>query len=420
MPYRRTALLHSWIPLAAALLAGCADVQPMEPVQARRAATLLSQDGPEGPLPPKLTSSAPHYPVVAQYIIYREFVRLHKDAPKLIRQGEPYWQYVEKRLMELYPGTGYRGMVRDAHEGMRRYRAAWADYDRRRRQFTATTSEPCGDYDYQVEPSCPTEPTDPYYQDVNPYGYDEDASWAGQTESEPDPNATPTLQQEFDHLQMTAVEQDEMYYYESLAWETSDGYQPMMSASSRDEAIRTAAGPRRGDDVQAQWLIAGAAAAIGYGGYVYWRAKVTQDRAEQRSTAAFPLLARDNTQRDAHRHIFGNVMLRAYVGEAVTFAIATAHEARNPNLPVGHMMDFHNNDLGRSVKYKHFRGNFFTDFLQWENWSGRVARYVADTRNGEFISDWATDPGSISWGSAWDRKWLVPRWKYIYFSQASS
>ncbi|HEV2150395.1 MAG TPA: hypothetical protein VGR37_23550 [Longimicrobiaceae bacterium] len=353
-----------------------------------------------------------------QYIIYREFVNRHHDAAKLIRQGEPYWEYVEKRLLELYPGTGYRGMVRDAHEDMRRYRTAWAAYQTRLQEFNTAGEAICPFQDHSTDPTvvastCTYE--DPY---ANPYGYDDDPSWSGQTEVEPDPYATPTLEEEIHRLQMTQPETEQMYYYESLSWQTEHGVQPL-SAASRDDLIR-AAGEGRGQGseltVQGPWLLAGAAAALGYGGYVYWRAKVTQERAETRSQALFPLLARDDTQRDAHRHIFGSVMLRAYVGEIVAHAITDYHERTSPNLPVGHVMDYHNNSLGRSVKYKHFRGNFFTDFLQWENWSGRVYRYVSDTRNGEFILEWQANRTSTTFSQAWSREASVPGWKYIYFS----
>jgi hypothetical protein len=347
---------------------------------------------------------------VAQYIVYREFVNRHPDAAKLIRQGEPYWQYVEKRLMELYPGTGYRGMVRDAHEDVRRYRAAWAGYQARLQDIGAMVIEPCTSIDGG---SCPY---------ANPYGYEDDPSWEGQTETEPDPYATPTLEEEVQTLRMTQPETSEMYYYESLAWQTVHGYQPL-GATSTDDLIREAGAGRRPDGemtVQSPWLLAGAAASLGYIGYVYWRARVTQGRAENRSTALFPGLGRDDTRRDAHRHIFGSVMLRAYVGEAVAHAITDYHERTSFNFPVGHVMDYHNNDLGRSVKYKHFRGNFFTDFLQWENWSGRVYRYVTDTRNGEFITGWFENGSGTTWDAAWSRESAVPRWKYIYFSNQTT
>jgi hypothetical protein len=393
-------------------LVACQDVnRPTAPEQPVRPA-LSRGTTPEVPRPPKFETATPRYPAVVQYIIYREFVNRHQDAAKLIRQGEPYWQYVEQRLMELYPGTGYRGMVRDAHEGMRRYRAAWAGYQDQLQDFNAAVVEPCTNVD---GPSCTYE--DPY---ANPYGYGDDPSWDGQTEVEPDPYATPTLEEEIQTLRMTQPETSEMYYYESLAWQTVHGYQPLSAATS-DDLIRAAgAGRRPGGEVtvQSPWLLAGAAASLGYIGYVYWRAKVTQERAENRSTALFPNLNRDDTQRDAHRHIFGSVMLRAYVGEGVTHAITDYHESNSYNLPVGHVMDYHNNALGRSVKYKHFRGNFFTDFLQWENWSGRVYHYVTDPRNGEFISTWQANPAGTTWSDAWSREASVPRWKYIYFSNA--
>jgi hypothetical protein len=406
MKLRRVSRLLLALPLA--LLFGCLDsTHPTTPEQAPAPSRSAR---PEAPRPPRLETAAPRYPAVAQYIVYREFVNRHPDAAKLIRQGEPYWQYVEKRLMELYPGTGYRGMVRDAHQDVQRYRAAWAGYQARLEDFNATVIEPCTNADGNT---CTV--GDP---DTNPYSYDDDPSWDGQTEPEPDPYATPTLEEEIQTLRMTQPETSEMYYYEALAWQTVHGYQPL-GATSTDELIRAAgAGRRPGSEmtIQSPWLLAGAAASLGYFGYVYWRAKVTQDRAENRSTALFPGVGRDNTQRDAHRHIFGSVMLRAYVGEAVAHLITDFHEQTNSNLPVGHVMDYHNNDLGRSVKYKHFRGNFFTDFLQWENWSGRVYRYVTDTRNGEYISEWYTNQTEITWSAAWNRESVVPRWKYIYFS----
>jgi hypothetical protein len=90
------------------------------------------------------------------------------------------------------------------------------------------------------------------------------------------------------------------------------------------------------------------------------------------------------------------------------------HEQNNPNPPKGRVMDFHNNDIGREVKYEYFRDHWFWDRWDWREWARRVRDYVNDTGNAEFIQEWKT--GNPSESEAWARQQYVPKWKYIYFA----
>ncbi len=70
-------------------------------------------------------------------------------------------------------------------------------------------------------------------------------------------------------------------------------------------------------------------------------------------------------------------------------------------------MDFHNNDIGREVKYEYFRDHWFWDRWDWREWARRVRDYVNDTGNAEFIQEWKT--GNPSESEAWARQQYVPQ-----------
>ncbi len=110
-----------------------------------------------------------------------------------------------------------------------------------------------------------------------------------------------------------------------------------------------------------------------------------------------------------------NVHLRRYIGSFLAKQIMDWWEDQNANnVPKAKVMDLHNNDLGREVKYKHFRAHWFWDRWNWQAWAWKVRDYVKDTNNGEFIAEWRD--GDPTESEAWARKQLVPDWRYIYFA----
>ncbi|HEY0036401.1 MAG TPA: hypothetical protein VGB66_06910 [Longimicrobium sp.] len=103
------------------------------------------------------------------------------------------------------------------------------------------------------------------------------------------------------------------------------------------------------------------------------------------SASASPNLIPGDTRRDAFRHVYVNVMLRRYCSGPIAEAIMDANEWGNAGWGA-RVMDYHNNDLGRYAKYKHFRGHWFWDRWSWGVWGHRVRRFIDDPQNGTFLS----------------------------------
>lgn len=152
---------------------------------------------------------------------------------------------------------------------------------------------------------------------------------------------------------------------------------------------------------------------IGWKAYRVWQ---SVKRARQKSEEFYPHLAYDDTRRDAHRHILWNMMLRRWVGRFWANEIGDFHE-RN-GIGRSHVMDLHNNDIGRSHRYHSFRGHYFWDRWDWGEWDRKVRDYVNNSANAEYIPEWFTTEPTTA--EAWAREDCVPEEKYIYFSAASS
>jgi hypothetical protein len=80
------------------------------------------------------------------------------------------------------------------------------------------------------------------------------------------------------------------------------------------------------------------------------------------------------------------------------------------------MMDLHNNDIGRSIKYENFRGHWLWDRWDWKEWAEKVRNYINYAPNAEYIPEWQ-DQQNLTLQAAQAREQLVPDAKYIYFEQ---
>ena len=158
-----------------------------------------------------------------------------------------------------------------------------------------------------------------------------------------------------------------------------------------------------------------AAVAVGIiGGYVYWRATQSANRAYDKAQAYYSSVGEVGTTRDAFRHVYVNVLLRRYITGTLASLIMTSRENVAGNPPRDKYMDLHNNYLGRSVRYSHFRGHWLYDRWDWEKWGRRVRDYVNVSSNRYNISAWAVDPGPSS-SSASSTEAAVADAKYITY-----
>lgn len=75
-------------------------------------------------------------------------------------------------------------------------------------------------------------------------------------------------------------------------------------------------------------------------------------------------------------------------------------------------LDRYNNDIGREVRYRNFRGHLVWDQWDWKEWAEKVRNYMNRPENAEYIPEWQN---AQTVEAARAREQLVPDWKYIYF-----
>lgn len=246
--------------------------------------------------------------------------------------------------------------------------------------------------------------------------YGDDVSWTGNDEFTFDPSWVPTVQEEADSLQATPAEVDRLVYYENLALGNTGGYELMGTepALSRDEMIRRAASGALPGEVVLQGWGEVIAVPIGVIGVCAVRALFAYHRAKSAAASYYPNLDPGDTRHDAFRHVYASVMLHRYCTSSVAKMITDANEWGNPNWGA-RVMDYHNNDLGREVKYRHFRGHWFWDRWSWGVWGHNVRRYINDPLNGAFTPS-LLDP-TLSESAARSIRNSVPAMKYIYIRE---
>jgi hypothetical protein len=357
---------------------------------------------------PRLVTKSPTYPAIAVYIVFREYVKQNPGLRRLDHDDPTYQRYMEKRLRELYPQRGYAGMMREAVVEMRQYRRAWREYETEAGVGVMST-EPCSGEEYQVieDPECGTGGGGASVV------YDDDQSWTAQQEFVVDETYIPTVQEEADSLQVTTAENDLLYYYEDLARGES-GYQIAAAGGeySRDDLIRMAAAGVRPGEVTAQIWGPVITIPLGVAAFLGPRILFSKLRAESASASYYPNLNPGDTRRDAFRHVYVNVMLRRYCSGPVAKAIMDAHEWGSGAWGA-RVMDYHNNDLGRDVKYKHFRGHWLWDRWSWGVWGHKVRRYIDDPQTAAFTP--ALQSTTLTEDAARQIESGVPSYKYIYF-----
>ncbi|CAA9346664.1 MAG: hypothetical protein AVDCRST_MAG68-3959 [uncultured Gemmatimonadetes bacterium] len=382
------------------------------------------------PETPEFVSRAPVYPASVVYILYREYLHKNPGLTTLSPENEEYQRYLERRLRQLYPHKGYAGMMRDALEENRQQRLAWAAYQRDLHDWKKTIGVMACTETSIIDPdtgeSCSPPADDGSGTTSDPAV---DPSWEGQEEYlPPSDDAVPTLQMEIDSLQMEQPEIEKLYYQESLAdgsffsrWDevivtttgkratiddlivaTGNGWTPLGRQSGREGGAVT---------IQVDPVTVAAVLVHAYVGYKAWRVSQAADRARAKSAQYFPG-EYSSTHQDAYRHIFWNMQMHRYAGSFTAKVIADTYEARGNNEPTDRVMDLHNNDIGREVRYRNFRGHLVWDRWDWKEWGEKVRNYMNRSENAEYIPEWKS---AQTIEAAQAREQLVPDWKYIYF-----
>lgn len=391
---------RSWLLLLWVFLPACSDLPSSSP-----AGPVLRQAAPLAT--PRSEMQAPSYPAIAVYIVYREYVIQNPGLRRLDPDDARYQRYMEKRLRELYPQRGYAGMMKDAVAEFRAYRQRWNEHAARSGvQIGVQACESVmsiastGGCEGEV-----TEPSPPFPE------YEDDPSWADQQEFVVDEAALPTLPEEADTLQLTADENELLHHYEDLAV----GNEIHISGAdglTRDDLIRLAAAGGTPGESGAQFWGPWITVPLGIAAYFGPRILFARLRAEHASASYYPDLNPGDTRRDAFRHVYVNVMLRRYCSGPIAKLVMDVNEWGNDTWGA-RVMDEHNNDIGRDVKYRHFRGHWLWDRWSWGVWGHRVRRYIDDPQNGTFIE--ALQSTTLTEYEARRYEQPVPARSYIFF-----
>lgn len=321
------------------------------------------------PLPHSLQCDLPIFPLEALYVVSKEYELFECGlSSKTTYKGFPMssytkGEYMEQRLIDLFPAEAYKGMVAQSQEF---YDDACVLYDNYLNQ----------DYELSKVQNDSTIACD----EEHPYISDDD---------------------EIQFIQMSEAEVETMRRYNQLAAsERFVSLADICSVDGNQPEFKATVG-----------LTVFGCVAIALGSYTFLRALICADRTYERVEYYYGETGSGDIS-DAFKHITVSVLLRRYLSMPMAYLIMDVfHETTNPTTVNRSTMDKHNNVIGRNTKYSLFRGAFFADMFNWKLWVSRVKDFVDDPENGVFVS-WndSTDESIVKADEQ-----AVSRSKYIYF-----
>ena len=124
----------------------------------------------------------------------------------------------------------------------------------------------------------------------------------------------------------------------------------------------------------------------GLGSHVFFRIMQSKARATYVAEFFYPGLTKDGRKGDAYKHLYVNTMLRNYVGSVMAWLIMDIYwENAASNAPCDMIMDLHNNHVGRNSRYRDLRG---PENTQWVDWAYNVKSFVEDTTRNAQYHNW--------------------------------
>lgn len=124
----------------------------------------------------------------------------------------------------------------------------------------------------------------------------------------------------------------------------------------------------------------------GLGSHVFFRIMQSKSRATYVAEFFYPGLTKDGRKGDAYKHLYVNTMLRNYVGPVMAWLIMDIYwENAASNAPCDMIMDLHNNHVGRNSRYRDLRGS---ENSQWVDWAYNVKSFVEDTTRNAQYHNW--------------------------------
>lgn len=286
------------------------------------------------PVLPVFDKSLPDFPMWVSHVLQREFYNKKNQKETNL----DYLQYIEQRLIELYPETAYEGMMNDAKLAVEEFYLAYEEYEKELKQ---------------------------YYIDNN----------LNLSELEEDNfQEFTTLEAEIEYMTMTEEEIALFLELEDLATKKS-----LLTREEIENYTFSKGGPLIATYMSSAAVIAG---------YSVWRVLQSRDRAEAKKQEFYGN-AGAGSKGDAFRHIYVSVLLRRYITRVGADLVMSTYEVLHPNEAKDKYMDLHNNKVGRHTQYWTFRGDYIKDKYKWELWATRAKNWV-NGNNYIYFQYWET------------------------------
>jgi hypothetical protein len=119
---------------------------------------------------------------------------------------------------------------------------------------------------------------------------------------------------------------------------------------------------------------------IGTGGaYAFYRVKQSKERAVYLARKYYQDNISCGKKGDAFKHLSISMFLKRYLSESISYLVMDVYwENQGNNSPCDTYMDLHNNFVGRRSQYDKFRGN---DRYDWKKWADNIHNFVENESN---------------------------------------
>ncbi len=321
-------------------------------------------------IPPMISSDLPIFPCEVLFVVNKEYELVAEGrSEKTVYQNREilsYTQpdYVELRLIELFPDLAYVGVMEDSQNFYDSVSGVYDTYLNNIQVDERGTEVPCGDIEEL-----------PYISDEN----------------------------EIVVLEMTETEKECFLQYIKIAgMDKFATLEDIYKVGGKDQFIKA---------TNFNWVLFGCICAlvVEYGSYVYNRALLCRDRATLKTDEYFNGNSDAGEKGDAYRHVSVSMLLRYYLSEFKSYLIMDVawEQFLSPNdYPCDTQMDIHNNYVGRHRKYYNFRVGSY-----WEDWMTNVKNYINNSDNAS-QKNWNA---STSWWTAFWQRINTSGNKYIYY-----
>ena len=315
------------------------------------------------------TTIVPIFDPAVLYVLAREY---EGEQDTLRSMGE----YVEERLIELYPERAYRGMMsKMADVTMSRLQEV-----HKMPQYRKNT----------VDGISMSSPNEVYFNSVS------DSA-------------------EVELMQMTEAEASIFWDLNALAdAENKVRLADFNSISAFDSEWGLKA-VLMGDEIpyiaKEEWAMS--FVSMGVASSTIYRVLQSKARAEYVARHFYHANTSYGKRGDAYKHIFVNLLLRKYTTSRIAWLIMDVYwERASVNKPCDNVMDFHNNLVGREYQYDNLLGG--SD--DWRKWAYNLRDFIDDTTHNAEFMNWRLDTPSLIVNE--EEKKVSPN-KYIYWSKDS-